>query len=113
MNLENEVSANGIFWEMDNWALGCKFDTNGLVHLNVSSISDCSTKCTILDGCSHYNIVHYSGPSMNGTQPLLCSLHLGEVDKSTAIKVTPDRKYGCGLTSSSYTLGKNNLNHLS
>ncbi len=89
----------GLIWEdnsLGTEGLRCKFNTDtGLVpitYTNLTSASDCRTKCQTTDRCSHYDWSTFSQPSK-------CILKFGMVQKTDAVFVpgSPTGTDVCGI----------------
>ena len=77
---------NKINWQGD-WAIGCDFNSNDLLNLNVKS-DVCSKKCSETNDCTHYTWTNTNG----GT----CWMKTGPISKLNAV-YTGDSRMVCGI----------------
>jgi PAN domain len=87
---EGTLVKRKVAWKGKDWALGCYFIGNDLQ--NIKSLhDDCSGKCAITSGCSHYTWTPESGG--------ICSMKQGPISKEQAIG-TDDQTGLCGVIES-------------
>ena len=78
----NKEINDGLFWELDNWAMNCEFFCNEFRREFIPS-EECHKLCENISDCSHYSW-------NNG----VCYIKSGQVSKDKAV---PKLGFSCGI----------------